>query len=55
VLIVPFAGAFDKEAVDVLVDHVKKWLDRPEVQDRTVEIFGHVRIVKVGKEIRTEN
>jgi hypothetical protein len=56
-LLVPLAGLIDKKILDVHVDKVKRWLDRPEVQDRKVEIYGPddkvVRIVKTGKEIRT--
>jgi hypothetical protein len=56
VLLVPIAGAIDKNALDVLVDRAKYCLaTRP--RDRKVEIYAPdnkgVRIVQTGKEIRT--
>ena len=52
----PVAGAVGKSALDVVVDRVKKWLEKRR-EDRQVVILGpdgqRVRIVKTGKEIRS--
>ena len=55
----PMAGAVGKAGLDVLVDSVKNWLaNRPEHEDRTVEIFGPdnevVRIVNRQRDTNLE-
>jgi hypothetical protein len=51
-------GVVEKSELDVLVDRMKKWLET-QSRDREVDVYSGpddvvVRIVKTGKEIRTE-